>query len=531
MRQTITAALILIISMGYSQTSKQTESKITAVTVFLNKAQVTRNLKVNIPRGKTELALTGLTSSIDPESIQVSGKGKVMLLGIQHQQNYQNEFSLPKKIKSLKDSVEQTQRLLALEQSQNEILNKEEQLLLSNQKVGGTDHAVTVSELKAMADFFRGRLGDILVTKMKHDEKIKGYNQVLARLQQQLDEENELLSRNTSEILINVSTDVAAQVELDVSYVVNNAGWHPIYDLRAVDTKSPVQISYKANVYQRTGEDWNNVDLKLSTSNPNLGGLKPELYPWYVDFYQPEPSHQVRGTRRELNAPSPAGKADVAGEEIFYSLDEVVNTVQTTLNTEFEISIPYTVASSTKPTVVDIRKDEIKADYYYSVVPKLDKDAFLIADATGWEELSLMPGEANIFFEGTFVGKTYIDPNSIEDTLSISLGRDPRIVVKREQLKDLTTKKLISSSKRELKSWEISVRNAKAEPIKIIIEDQIPVSQNSQIELELTDKGGAELESLTGKLTWKLEVPASQTKKVSFKYEVKYPKDKKVAGL
>lgn len=154
-----------------------------------------------------------------------------------------------------------------------------------------------------------------------------------------------------------------------------------------------------------------------------------------------------------------------------------------------------------------------------------------MARATGWEDLNLLPGEANIFFEGTFVGKTYIDPNNINDTLSISLGRDKRIVVKRQQLKDLTTRKAIGINIREQQSWEISVRNTKSESISITIEDQIPIPKNSQIELGLVDVGGARTESNTGKLTWQLDVPPGETKKVMFKYEVKYPKDKKIIGL
>jgi uncharacterized protein (TIGR02231 family) len=205
--------------------------------------------------------------------------------------------------------------------------------------------------------------------------------------------------------------------------------------------------------------------------------------------------------------------------------------IQTSLNTEFNISLPYTVASSNKPTLVDIKNHELKADYIYSVAPKLDGDAFLMARAIGWEEFSLLPGEANVFFEGTFVAKTFIDPNSIKDTLSVSLGRDKRIVVKREKLKDYTSKKFIGSNRRDSYAYEISVRNTKAEAIKIIVEDQIPVSQNSQIEVTVADVGGSKYNKDTGKLIWELNLQPNETKKVVYKFEVKYPKDKIIPGL
>ena len=117
--------------------------------------------------------------------------------------------------------------------------------------------------------------------------KIKKLNERLVKLQQQFNEQNELYSRNTSEIVINLSADAATAVDLDVNYVVANAGWYPVYDLRAINTKNPVQLSYKANVFQATGEEWKNVKLKLSTANPNLGGMKPEVYTWYLDFDRP----------------------------------------------------------------------------------------------------------------------------------------------------------------------------------------------------------------------------------------------------
>ncbi len=532
--------LIITLVLGWlianGQAEKAVDSKITNVTVFLNSAQVTREVKARVEAGKTDLILGGLTSQLDPSSIQVAGKGSFIILGIRHQQNFLSEFNPPTKLRILKDSLEYYQKQLGLEQSQKEILNKEEQMLLSNQKIGGTNQNLTVAELKAMADFYRSRLGEIVTNKMKLDEKIKKINEHVLRLQRQINSENELRSKNTSEIVISVSAQIATSATLEVNYIVSNAGWIPVYDLRAVNTKTPVQLNYKANVFQRTGEEWQSVKLVLSTANPNQGGLKPELYPWYLDFYVPVMYKETRRGSGGAERSRPAAKSeDVTLEMVEEApaqyMSEFVNTVQTTLNTEFQIALPYTVESSTKPTMVDIRNHEMKADYVYSVVPKLDGDAFLMAKALGWEDFNLLPGEANIFFEGTFVGKTFIDPNSIKDTLSVSLGRDKRIVVKREELKDLTSKKLIGTNQREEHTWEISVRNTKSDPIKITIEDQLPITRNSQIEVTPVDKGNAKFDSVTGKLTWTLAIQPNETKKVAYKYELKYPKDKQISGL
>lgn len=530
--------LITICATSYSQLDKPVDSKITRVTVFLNRAQVTRELKTRIEAGKTNIILNGLTSQLDQQSIQVSGKGSFVILGISHNQNYLNEFNVPKGLQILRDSIETYKRQLSLEQNQKDILGKEEQLLLGNQKIGGTQQNLTVAELKAMADFYRSRLTEIGVSKIRSDEKIKKFNERIIRVNNQINEQNELYSRNTSEIVVSVSAEAATSVEMDINYVVANAGWYPIYDLRAINTKSPVQLNYKANVYQNTGEQWNNVKLKLSTANPSLGGLKPELYAWYLNFYQPLQEVVVTGygqrsQKSKSSAPSVAAQEPEMAkmEAPAMSSSDFVTTVQTSLNTEFDIGLPYTVLSASKPTVVDVKNYEMKADYEYSVAPKLDQDAFLIARATGWEEFSLLPGEANIFFEGTFVGKSYIDPNNIKDTLAVSLGRDKRIVVKREKLKDFTTRKAIGGNQRDSYAWEVSVRNTKNEVVKITVEDQVPVSQNSQIEVTVSDTGGARYNKDTGKLIWNIILQPSETKKVVFKYEVKYPKDKQVSGL
>ena len=531
-------AFILSASV-FAQEIKSVDSKITNVTVFLNRAQITREVKTRLDAGKTNVVIKGLTSQLDPQSIQVEGKGAFMILGISHQQNYLSELNMPKSLLVLRDSIEVLQRQLTLETTQKEILNKEEQMLLTNQKIGGTNQNLTVTELKAMADFFRSRLRDIANEKIKVDVLIKKFHERIQKLQNQINEQNELYSRNTSEVIVAVSSESSTAAEFTLNYVVGNAGWIAQYDLRATNTKSPVQLNYKANVFQATGEEWKNVHLKLSTANPSLGGLKPELSTWFLSFYEPvmrELEGRSAGVRLKYGARAPSAPAEMDKTEESMAtkaetVADFVSTIQTSLNTEFDIALPYTVSSSSKPTTVDIRNHELKAFYQYSVSPKLDNDAFLMARATGWEDLSLLPGEANVFFEGTFVGKSYIDPNSVRDTLAVSLGRDKRIVVKREKLKDFSSRKLIGTNQRDSYAYQISVRNTKNEPITIVVEDQLPISQNSQIEVTPTDFGSALYNKVTGKLTWTMTLSSNETKKVSYKFEVKYPKDKIVNGL
>ncbi len=523
--------LFLAIAPTYAQIERPVDSEIRDITVFLARAQVNRLVKTRLDAGRYNLILTGLAAQLDPNSIQVAGKGNFLILGTSHRQNFLQEMNMPKSLRVLKDSLEYLRRQHVIEESQKEILNKEEAMLLANQRIGGGNTNLTVAELKGMADFFRARMSEIVVARLKQDAAIRKLNERIAKVQSQINAQNELYARNSSEIVVSVSADNATTAELEVSYVVTRAGWQPVYDLRGTNTKSPIQLSYKANVFQSTGEEWKNVNLTLSTANPNLGGLKPELVAQVIDFLQVNTYHNNYKRAAKSAGAMDRGPEPEAAEMEAATVADFVNTVESSVNTSFVIQLPYSVASSNKPTLVDIGRHELPALYQYAVTPKLDPDAFLVARATGWEDLNLLPGEASVFFEGTFVGKTFIDPRSIMDTLSLSLGRDKRVVVKREKVRDFSQRKAIGTSIKEARAYEISVRNTRNEPITVIVEDQVPVSRNTQIEVTVIDVGGAVQNYDTGKLAWTLTLQPSETRKVMFRYEVKYPKSKAIIPL
>jgi uncharacterized protein (TIGR02231 family) len=523
--------MLLVTFAASAQEDKTVDSKISHVTVFLNKAQVTRETKTRIHEGQTNIILSGLSSQLDPESIQVSGKGNFTLLGINHQQNFLNDVAIPARMKVLQDSAAILQDKILFENTGKQILDKEEQMLISNQKIGGANQNLPVNELKSMAEFFRTRLYEIAMSRVKHDQAIKALNEKLSKVQQQIQTQIGGNSGNTSEIVVSVSAESAGDIELVVDYVVGNAGWMPQYDLRAADTRQPLTLFYKANVFQRTGENWNNVRLKLSTANPSLGGVKPELQPWRLDFRRLDYYRKEKRTDGRQAATAPAEALSKMPEADATTTADFVTVQQTAVNTEFDISIPYTVISASKPTLVDIGRHELKVNYQYAATPKLDPDAFLMAAATGWSELNLLPGEANVFFGGTFVGKTFIDPQSIKDTLLVSMGRDKRIVVKREKVKDFNSHVILGLNQKEEHAFEINVRNNQSQAVSITIEDQVPLSANSAIEVSLLDAGDAKYTAVNGKLVWELALKPNESRRLVYRFEVKFPKDKLIAGL
>ena len=207
-------------------------------------------------------------------------------------------------------------------------------------------------------------------------------------------------------------------------------------------------------------------------------------------------------------------------------LDDYISVSDKELNVTFDIDLPYDVPTNGKAQTAVLKEIEVPASYKFYAVPKLDKDVFLLAEIADWEKLNLLPGEANIIFENTYIGKSFIDPSSTQDTLNLTMGRDKRVVVKREKLTDFSSVKFLGTNKKQIFTYEITVKNNKKDAIDILVKDQYPISQNKEVEVELLETSGALDNTDVGVLTWKLKLAPGETKKMKISYSVKYPKDK-----
>ena len=197
-------------------------------------------------------------------------------------------------------------------------------------------------------------------------------------------------------------------------------------------------------------------------------------------------------------------------------------------NVEFNIDNPYSIPTDGKQYLVEINQVEVKSGFQYYVAPKINTDVFLTAQLTDWNKYSFLSGEANLYFEGTFIGKSLIDVNNAADTLNLSLGTDKNIVVTRTLEKNLTQNQTFGSNKKETKSWVIEIKNRKNQKINLLVDDQVPVSQNSSIEVEIQEASGAKPDALTGKVSWNFLLNSQEDKKVQLTYMVKYPKSQQV---
>lgn len=207
-------------------------------------------------------------------------------------------------------------------------------------------------------------------------------------------------------------------------------------------------------------------------------------------------------------------------------MEDYVNESDNQLNVTYEIELPYDVPTNGKEQVVSLKEKLAPATYKYFAAPVKDKDAYLLGCIGGWEALQLLPGEANIIFEGTYVGKTFINPGSTSDTLNLTLGKDRRVVITREKLKDFSSVKFLNSKKLQTFTYEITVKNNKKEAIQLQVKDLFPIATDKEIEVELLEFSGADLDKEQSFLTWNMELKPGESRKIRMSYSVRYPKDK-----
>jgi uncharacterized protein (TIGR02231 family) len=509
-------------------------SKIQEAKVFLSGAQISRSASATIPAGTTLWVFTGLAQGIDPQSIQVTGKGGYSILSVNHRINYLTESPQKKEVESLQEQIKKLEHDYNIENGVQQVWVNEEQLLLKNSTVGGQQNGLTAAQLQAVNDYIRERMKAMKVGWLVQEEKKQAIGKEADKLRQQLATLQSQAPRPTSEVVVEISSAVEVSASFTLSYFVGNAGWTPAYDLRAKTVGQPIELLMKAQVVNNTGEDWSKVDLSLSSGNPTLGGVMPNLNPWTL--YQPRPMQlqevaiQSRKPRADA-APSAADRgAEMAKYEDLDANTVVANAVAyRTTTVEFVIETPFTVPSDGLPHMVGVKSHSIPATFKHYATPKLDKDAFLYARTTGWEDLNLLPGEANVFFEGTFVGQSFLQLDLPKDTLDISLGRDKGVVVERVRRKSTDQKAVVGGKRTATIGWDLTVRNTKGTAVDLEVRDQFPLSPQSEIEVKLEDNGGAVVDEQKGLLTWNFKLEPKATKKLGFSYSVKHPKEMPVA--
>ena len=543
MKKIITLSLTLLISIFMELQAQDKPAVVTSsinnVTVFISGAEVQREGRVAVKAGAQQVIFENLPHRLNPQSIQVSGAGNFTILGVSHRANYMKPAEKTKEVERLEQLIKSLEEKIDKQTAAQSVLKAEEDMLKKNQSIGGAQTGVKVSELKEFADYFRSRLQALNQESLKITKEIAEWQKELEQANEQLSDIQDNPQQPTSEVLVEITAPAVGEVRLSLTYLVYDAGWAPSYDLRSSDINNPVELTYKANVRQSTGEEWKNVKPVFSTANPTVNSTRPVLNPWYLSFYRPPVTrseyqqYNVMGSgiaRKEMA--KMADMDEILMEDARYEpapTASVYTTVQESQTSiEFVVDVPYSIPSDGQSHVVELAKHSLPATYEYYAVRKLEKDVFLIAKVAGWEKLNLLSGNANLFFEGKYVGESYIETRQTDEELTLSLGRDKNITVTRIRKKDFAEKQFLSTAITETREWDLTVHNKKKQAITITIEDQIPVSTEKDIKIEALNISKAQLDKDTGKLSWKLDLKPSESQSMNVKYTVRYPKDKKV---
>lgn len=555
--------LLLITVYANANDEKIVDSKISQVTVYSQGAQVYRNASYAVSKGVTEVIIEGISPRIDAKSLQVKATGNAIILDTKYDVYYPQpeeiklegiSLRLLQKINALKDSIDDQNFQIQTLQDRLDVLTATKNILQNNGAIRGQGKVNdSIQLLQTAIDYYTAKMTEInkeyrdLYRKKSDAEKEKAaMNKRLTDLQQHAQSSglNDKPKGPIHRIIITMKTDAYITGKLDISYLVSNAGWMPIYDLRSDIAQNKINLNYKAQVYQNTGVDWEEVPLTISTNNPYQNKTKPELHPWYVDFYAyySQPGRADTRSKKEeglkekaqaygFNSPSMASGAISSESEMVEDAvfaNSFVQVVDHVISAEFRIDLPYTIKSNNKQHMVLVKNVDLDANYKYYTVPKYDKSAYLVAQLSKLDELQLVPAKANIYFDGTYMGETYLDPTTMDDTLNLSLGKDPNIIVKRTLLEQECKDKVVGTKKERTFAYVIEVKNLKSRTIDLVIQDQIPVTSNADIEISALELDKGKLNARTGIIEWELKIKPKGEEEVEFKYEVKHDKDQNV---
>ena len=621
-------AFCLMAAVMTKAVDKQTAS-INKVTVFTNGAQVERSKSVILVPGEQVVTFTGFSPYMDKKSLQVKAKGHLTILGVSERTAHPDSAAQIKKLHAAEDDVKAVERRIQQTKDEQEMLTAQLELVKTNCSVAGRTVATPLANIKELNAYYAQQVLSVKKRSQELEEQLQKLNDELKRKQDTCDSIAKLKLKNITEIDVKVDAKQGGRADFDITYYVKNAGWFPSYDIRSNSIKEPLQLSYKANIYQNTREEWKNVPVTLSSANPNRSNVAPQLKTYWLDYGLSAPTYSfdsdgstvsgkivdaedgspivgasiiIKGTQigtvsdidgyysitlpqdhRQLSfayigyqtqtrTATPGSTLNIRMKEDEQRLEEVtvvgygtskkgrkskgevlkakesipmmadlaveeemdesevisVNQQQAQFGYEFDIKQLLTLPDGGKTTTTEIARHQLPAIYEYRGIPKIDKESFLVADAIDWQKLNLMEGEANVYFDNSFVGKSILDPNVSSDTLHFSMGRDQSICVQRIKVSESSTRRFFGSNQEQTMKWRISVKNNRQESVNITVFDQAPISRNTSIEVNMEELSDGQFDKQTGIIKWPLQLQPGEQRELVLQYKVKYPKNRRL---
>lgn len=525
MNRLLLVLLLILPYFAFSQEEgKALKTKIEKVTVYLNGAEIAHQGSVSLSEGTSVLLVKGLSPKVVKESIRAQFSNGVKVLAVGFEQDRitkgkQDSVRLTRISDTIRIMDREKRRINAMQSA----LESEKQTIISNSNLVHGQNNVSVAELQRLSELYKTRMSEIFRLIHLNQENLMDIERVIVRYN---DETQKLKSvvkvEYDPQIRITVHAPGPVTAQLSLKYLTGGAAWAPTYDIISEGSDKGIRLEYNANVMNQSGEDWKDVKITLSTTDPLQSHKLPGMAPWYLNYGGG--SEQQSQNRKVSKEEAQASYGDIKILDNVQYEEMIVSNI----SVDFPITGNFSIPSNSRLYQLEVARHDLSASFRYIAIPKIERNAFLVARLTGWEKLNLIQGPSNIYFRGTYIGKAMIDPVTFDDTLDISLGRDNKVIVNRLKVEDKDAIKVIGSNKKETYTYKISVRNTNTNPINIQLSDQIPVSQHSEITVDIHEVSNAEREDYSGKLTWNLDIKSGETKEFIVSFSVKYPKNKTV---
>ncbi|MEG3927872.1 mucoidy inhibitor MuiA family protein [Microcoleus sp. D3_18a_C4] len=530
-----------------SDTIKTLDTRISEVTVYTDRALVTRRGTVALTGNERELAIASLPATLEPESVRATGAGTVAvrLLGVRCHRVFSSEplgdrtAELTQQIKEL-----QTQR----RGINDKITARKIQLQfvegLSEKSVGFFSSSIAkqqvgLNETGELLNFLGTNYLKYVSAIAQHEKQQREIDKQIKALQQQVGQVQTPHSQQSFNIIVAIEPSGSGNFELEVSYVVTRARWTPLYDLRVNTINNQINLNYLAEVNQNTGEDWTGVALTLSTAKPGMGTLPPKLEPWYIDKTEPE-QFFGRGVSEDdfLDLEEVLSEGFTGGGSRSITRAPIAAQIATAQVSREGGTVSFQVGGSTKipsdgtPHKVTIFGENYPFKPEYIAVPRLVSFAYLQAvvvnPLTG---ATLLPGKANIFRDNTFVGTVQLENVSPGQEYKVNLGIDERLKIERELVERQVDKKLIGQQRRMSYAYRLNVTNLHQVQVHLTLKEQLPVSRNEQIKVRSTLTNPKIVAGEMGLLEWIMSLPPQAKQELYYQFVVEHPPDLTVTGL
>ncbi|MBJ6751109.1 mucoidy inhibitor MuiA family protein [Geomonas anaerohicana] len=547
----LSLSLLLFLSSSLAlaapTTTQTAPSRITAVTVYADTAQVTRQASVALKAGTNLVTLENLPQLMAEESLRAEGKGtgRARIAGITVKNVFLDRSKDPR-VRELEDEIARLNRKVEAIEARRKALGAQ-RAFVDSIRVGWGERISkelglgkpTAAELSEAVRFVGDNTGKIEEELYDAEAAQKPLQEQIAALRKELAQYRAEPQKEVRSVQVAIEAERDMKFDLELSYLVAQASWLPAYDVRLAPDGKEALLTYRAQVWQKSGESWQQVKLTLSTASPAAGGGAPELTPWHISFYEPPRPMPYLSRKMAVGAaapaPAPVQEPTFGGAPAEDRMEPAgfvpAEVAQGQTSVQFQVALPVDVATDGTRATSVIAAETVPVTLEYVTVPKLSPRVYLKSTVINRTPFPLLAGEASIFNDATFVGKSHLKTVASGEEFDLYFGSDDQVKVKREVARVKKKGGIISGSSVTY-HVTIDVENFKQRPVTVFLKDQQPLPSNAEIKVAVEDAAPKPSETKEdGTLVWKVELAPSEKKKVSYDLVIEYPKGRELVGL